>query len=186
LGHGLLHELEPELGDALLEGRLARLDDHDRPLAAGAPGQRVGHRLLVGRGLVAIEMALLPAVVGRLGQRDLEGPVGAGAPRRPTGRQRRCGVGRLHVDDGEMAVALRRLEQPQRGAFGEAPVRGRGEAGAGRGGCGGVGRQMLLRARGSASSAGIDETGTQSNRDGRCGAWRSSRRSNDARRHLQP
>ncbi len=95
---------------ASLEGRLRRLDDDDRPVARRAPCQRIDDGLLVGRRFIGIDVALFPAVVGRLVGPDLERPFGVGTIARPTPPPSR----RRHRPPAHrpapLRVGLRRLE----------------------------------------------------------------------------
>ena len=87
-----------EARDAFLKGRAGRFDDRDGPILAGPPGQRVDHRPLIGRGLIIVDVPLVPAILGRLRRRDSERPVCARTVACPAGSDRGRGIRGSDVD----------------------------------------------------------------------------------------
>jgi len=97
-------------GFAALVGRFRSVDEQDRPCFPGAVGDRQHHRALVGRGLVFMDAALLPAVAGGAIGGDPDRPVHLRLVELPGGGRRGVGVLRLDSHDGDVRVGFGRLE----------------------------------------------------------------------------
>ncbi len=159
---------DPDLRGALGERRLAGGKDHDRPRAASPEGPRRVGEVLVRRGLVPEPAILLPAIARGPVHRDLDRPLEVGNERRPCrGDGDLGGVGLPDIDEGEVDVWLRPIEQAPLAVAVERPAGGRCERRARRR----RPRQIcgeLLRRGGGLSGGGLDRR-WQRRGDGRRG-----------------
>ncbi len=119
-------------------------------------GEDVGS--LVGGGLVLVEALLFPAGARRALTGNLEGANGAGAIGRPGDGDRGVRAGSVDVDEREVGVGLRRLEDDERGVRGDRPAGRRDERGPAADGARRIGREALgLRLDGAAGAGAAAE-----------------------------
>src|SRR5262249_60871576 len=113
---------DADRGSALLKRRLSPVQNYDSPTAAGAIRQRLHHRALVGRSLVVEYLALVPALASGARRYQFERPLEIRLVSSPGGSDRGLRVGSLAVDDCDVRIGLRRLNDRQALSGGDRPT----------------------------------------------------------------